>query len=132
VATVATTLQAGTDNQKFCYDDLNRLTWAGSTGTSPCNGAVTNGTLTAAQYTQSYAYDVMDRLTTGPAGTYTYGDSAHKHAATSTSGNYTAQYDANGNLICRASDGATCGSPPGRTRLRVKKQREESRFEDCY
>jgi RHS repeat-associated protein len=107
VATVATTLQAGTDNQKFCYDDLNRLTWAGSTGTSPCNGAVTNGTLTAAQYQQSYAYDVMDRLTTGPAGTYTYGDAAHLHAATSTSGNYTATYDTAGDLTCRAPSSAT-------------------------
>jgi RHS repeat-associated protein len=107
VATVATTLQAGTDNQKFCYDDLNRLTWAGSTGTSPCNGAVTAGTLTAAQYTQTYAYDAMDRLATGPAGTYTYGDSAHLHAATSTSGNYTATYDATGDLTCRAPTSAT-------------------------
>ncbi len=29
VTSVNTTLPAGTDNQAFCYDEQNRLTWAG-------------------------------------------------------------------------------------------------------
>src|SRR5205807_103908 len=80
-----TTLPGGTDNQAFCYDEQDRLTWAGSTGTPPCTGtAITAGTLTAAQYgPQLFAYDTMGRLTSGPLGAYAWGDAAHKHAATS-------------------------------------------------
>src|SRR6185312_12188478 len=36
VTSVTTTLANGTDNQVFCYDSLNRLVWAGSTGTPNC------------------------------------------------------------------------------------------------
>ena len=32
---VGTTIPAGTDTQTFCYDEQNRLTWAGATGTPP-------------------------------------------------------------------------------------------------
>jgi len=84
VTTASTTLPLGTDNQAFCYDEQNRLTWAGSVGTPPCTGtAISAGTLTAAQYTQTLSYDTMGRLMSGPLGTYTYGNSAHVHAATS-------------------------------------------------
>jgi RHS repeat-associated protein len=109
VSTAATTLAAGTDNQAFCYDEQNRLTWAGAVGTPPCtNVAITAGTLTAAQYTQTFAYDNMGRFTTGPLGAYTYGDSAHVHALTHSAA-YTAAYDAAGNMTCRApTTSATC------------------------
>jgi hypothetical protein len=82
VLSVNTTLQAGTDNQAFCYDEFNRLTWASSaSGAIPCGGTNTAGTLTSAQYgPNSYAYDALDRLTSTPGGSYTYGDSAHLHA----------------------------------------------------
>jgi RHS repeat-associated protein len=105
----------GQDNQQFCYDALNRLTWAGTTGTNPCTGqAVTGTTLTNASYTASYSYDISNRITqstlTGalagdPQGTYTY-DSTHYHAvdAIGTSA-YEAQYDASGNMICRTPTG---------------------------
>ena len=43
VVGVSTTLQAGTDNQAFCYDARNRLTWAGSSGTPSCGGSLTEG-----------------------------------------------------------------------------------------
>src|SRR5947208_1673880 len=83
VATANTTLPTGTDHQAFCYDEQNRLTWAGSVGTPPCTGqAIGAGTLTAAQYSQGFTYDAMGRLTNGPTGTYIYGDPAHVHAAT--------------------------------------------------
>ncbi|MGE5335682.1 MAG: RHS repeat-associated core domain-containing protein, partial [Nitrososphaerota archaeon] len=112
VSGVATTLPQGTDQQQFCYDGHDRLTWAGSTGTAPCTGATVAGsTLTAAHYQQSFAYDNLNRLTSGPLGAYTYGDGAHLHAATSIGSTYTANYDASGNLICRApTNSTTCAS----------------------
>jgi hypothetical protein len=83
VLTASTTLGAATDNQVFCYDEQNRLTWAGSAGVPPCTGtAITAGSLSAAQYSQSFSYDNMGQLTSGPLGTYGYGDPAHVHAAT--------------------------------------------------
>jgi YD repeat-containing protein len=110
VSTASTTMPAGTDNQSFCYDEQDRLTWASSaTATPPCGGTNTAGTLGAAQYTQSFAYDVMGRLTSGPLGSYTYGSSAHAHAATSIGTGWTSAYDASGNMTCRAPSGtSTC------------------------
>ena len=115
VVGVGTTLPAGTDNQAFCYDEQNRLTWAGSTGTPSCGRSLTPGSLGSAQYTQTFSYDNLDRLTSGPLGSYTYGDSAHKHAVTAIGSTYTASYGASGNMICRApTGGQTCsGTPTG-------------------
>ncbi|HLG78379.1 MAG TPA: RHS repeat-associated core domain-containing protein, partial [Ktedonobacteraceae bacterium] len=110
VVSVATSITGSTDTQQFCYDSLNRLTWAGSTGTPPC-ASLTPGTLTAAQYQQSNSYNVENGLTSGPAGSYTYGDTNHPHAVTATSSGYSAAYDAAGNMICRApSSATTCSS----------------------
>jgi RHS repeat-associated protein len=68
----------------------------------------TVGTLPA-PYTYSFSYDTLGRLTSGPVGTYTYGDSAHLHGATAIGSAYTASYDAAGNMTCRApSSGTTC------------------------
>ena len=83
----------------YCYDEMNRTTWAGSTGTAPC-GTLTAGTLTAANYQQSYAFDTLNRLTTGPSGSVTYGDPNHLDAVTSAPG-YTASYDPAGNMTTR-------------------------------
>jgi RHS repeat-associated protein len=103
VSTASTTLPAGTDNQAFCYDEQNRLTWAGSVGTPPCTGVpISAGSLTSAQYTQSFSYDNIGRLIGGPLGTYTYGDSSHVHAATAIGSTYTAAYDSAGDMTCRA------------------------------
>ncbi len=125
VTNVNSTLAAGTDNQAFCYDEQNRLVWADATGTPSCGGTLTAGTLTSAQYTQTFAYDALNRLTSiggtgatgGASGTYTYGDSAHLHAATATaSSGYGASYDAAGDMICRAPTSATTctgASPTG-------------------
>jgi YD repeat-containing protein len=128
VTGLATTLGTGglggstqTDNQAFCYDEQNRLVWASSQSATGPNGCATNtaGTLTGgnAQYTASYAYDTLDRLTSGPANggsSYTYGDASHLHATTSTSGGSSAGYDASGNMLCRAlTNASTCaGSSP--------------------
>ena len=117
VTAVNTTLAAGTDNQAFCYDEQNRLIWAGSTGTPSCGASLTAGSLSAASYTQTFAYDTLDRLTSGPLGSYTYGDAAHLHAVTSIGSGptYTATYDAVGDMTCRAPDTTTtcAGTPTG-------------------
>ena len=90
------------DNQAFCYDEQDRLIWAGSTGTPSCSTSLTPGTLTAAQYTQTYAYDVLNRLTTGPKGSgYTYGDINHLDALTAAP-SYTASYDPAGDMTGRS------------------------------
>jgi RHS repeat-associated protein len=120
VVGVATTVPGGTDSQQFCYDDLNRLVWAGSSGTPSCSGAaITPGTLTSARYTQSFSYDMLNRLTSSPLGSYVYGDGAHLHAATSIGTGYTASYDAAGSMTCRApTASSTCvGSNPGGAKL---------------
>jgi RHS repeat-associated protein len=115
VSTIDTTLTAGTDNQAFCYDEQNRLTAAASSGTLP-SGCPTfsAGTLTAANYNQSFAVngngqgaDNMGRLQSGPLGTYAYGDSAHVDAVTAIGSQYTAVYDAAGNMTCQAPSSAT-------------------------
>jgi RHS repeat-associated protein len=106
VRSANTTLPAGTDNQAFCYDEQNRLSWAGATGTPPC-GTLTPGTLTAAQYQQNFGYDNLGRLTSGPLGTYTYGSGGHLHAASAIGSTWTGAYDAAGNLSCRAPSGST-------------------------
>ncbi|HEY7199067.1 MAG TPA: hypothetical protein VIC57_02590, partial [Candidatus Dormibacteraeota bacterium] len=110
MTTTQTTMPAGTDNQSFCYDEQDRLTWSSSaTATPPCGGGNTAGTLTAAQYTQAFTYDVMGRLATGPLGSYAYGSAAHVHAASGIGTQWTAAYDAAGNMTCRApSSASTC------------------------
>ena len=108
VTGATTTVPQGTDVQRYCYDEQDRLTWAGSAGTPPCTGtAITPGSLTAAQYTQGFGYDTLDRLTSGPLGTYTYGDQAHLHAASAIGSTYSASYDSAGNMTCRAAAGGT-------------------------
>jgi RHS repeat-associated protein len=132
VTTANTTLPAGTDNQAFCYDEQNRLTWAGSVGTPPCTGtAISAGTLTAAQYGQTFAYDTMGRLTSGPLGAYTYGTSAHTHAATSIGSTYTAAYDAAGDITCRApSSGTTCSGTQTGAQLSYNNEGELSTWQN--
>jgi RHS repeat-associated protein len=132
VTTANTTMPAGSDNQAFCYDEQNRLTWAGAAGTPPCTGtAISAGTLTAAQYTQTFAYDTMGRLTGGPLGAYTYGDSAHVHAATSIGATYTAAYDAAGDMTCRApSSGVTCSGTQSGAQLNFNNEGELSNWQN--
>ena len=59
------------------------------------------GTLSAATYTATYAYDATNRITGGSLGTLTYGDSNHFHAATASTSGETASYDTNGDMQCR-------------------------------
>jgi len=101
------------------YDAVNRLIWAGNSGTPTggdhCGNAPSGTTLPT--YQQSFSYDSLDRIASGPAGSVTYGDINHVHAATSLGRmpNPYASYDAMGNMSCRNTDttsGHTCGSSP--------------------
>ncbi|GCF10715.1 RHS repeat-associated core domain-containing protein [Dictyobacter arantiisoli] len=114
LSTTLPTIAGGsqTISQSFCYDALNRLVWAGDTGTPTGGdhcGLNSNGT-TIAPYQQTFSYDALDRLTSGPAGTETYG-TAPVHGATMLNKvlNQYASYDAMGNMTCRNVD-ATTGS----------------------
>jgi RHS repeat-associated protein len=108
VVGVSTAILGQTDIQQFCYDSLNRLTWSGTSGTPSCSGVNFNsGTLTAANYQQSYSYNVDGGLTSGPDGNDTYGSSSQPHAVTSTSDSYSAAYDAAGDMTCRSLTTAT-------------------------
>ncbi|MEO6888751.1 MAG: RHS repeat-associated core domain-containing protein [Ktedonobacteraceae bacterium] len=109
-----------TEQEAFCYDALNRVVWAGNTGT-PSGGDhcmwSAPGSTSLPAYTQHFSYDDLDRLTTGPAGTLSYLDAAHLHAATHLSSipNRYAAYDSMGNMTCRNIDptsGHTCGTTP--------------------
>ena len=101
-----------TDNQDFCYDEQNRLTSASTFGVqTPGCGNLPAGSLTAAEYTQSFSYDALGRLASSTSGSYSYNDSAHLHAVTTISSPtaYSAAYDVAGNMICRApTSAATC------------------------
>jgi RHS repeat-associated protein len=106
------------DTQGFCYDEQDRLVWAGSTGTPPtgCTLSVTPSSFGSAGYQRSYGYDTLGRLTTGALGTYSYGDPTHHlHAATAIGSTWTAAYDPAGNMTCRSpSNATTCaGTPTG-------------------
>jgi RHS repeat-associated protein len=109
----ATLSPGGTDTQVFCYDDQNRLTWAGSTGTPPCTGRpIPADSLSSARYSQTFAYDNLGRLTSGPQGTYSYADPTHLHGATGIGSSWSAAYDAVGDVTCRAASSTrSCSGP---------------------
>ena len=106
-----------TDTQSFCYDALDRLSWAGNTGT-PSGGdhcGLTPTGSTTSGYSQSFSYDALDRMTSGSAGTESYSDPSHVHAATGLSSvpSAYASYDAMGNMTCRnvsSSSSQSCAS----------------------
>lgn len=120
----------GSSTEVFCYDEENRLTWAGNTGTVPgagngtCGNATPANTLGGAGYTSSYAYDHLGQLWQGPLNgvgaqqQYLYCDSTHPHQLTglypvgTTCSNlggasYTSTYDAWGNVNKRFSNNLT-------------------------
>jgi RHS repeat-associated protein len=81
----------------FGYDLLNRLTSA-----APDSGAQ--------GYSQTYQYNAIGNLTyRSDVGSYTYppsgSGSVRPHAATAAGANYSATYDANGNMLTRTENG---------------------------
>lgn len=81
----------------YTYDDLYRLLSA--TATNVASGQT--------PYTQTYTYDAIGNILTGPAGSYVYAGNqgssyANPHAVT-TVGSDTLSYDNNGNLLTKGS-----------------------------
>ncbi len=120
----------GTEGQNFCYDEQNRLVWAGNGGTQPSAGTGTCGSgtlssgLTGAGYTAPYVYTNLGQIWQGPLnGTggseqYLYCDSSHPHQLTGiyptgttcsalSGAVYSASYDAWGNETGRIYNGTT-------------------------
>ncbi len=73
----------------YTYDELDRL--------DTVSGA----------YSQNHDYNLIGNITTKGSAAYTYGNSAHKHAATSLSSGESYTYDPNGNMITRVEGGLT-------------------------
>ena len=113
----------GSETQVFCYDERNRLVWAGNTGTPSCSGNGTPGVNPyIPAYSNSYAYTNLGQLSSGPfsgSGSYQYlYCNGQPHALTglyqsgSTCSNktgqvYAASYDSFGNVISRTANNVT-------------------------
>ncbi len=120
----------GSETQNFCYDEEDRLVWAGNSGTEPAAGNGTCGTatlasnLSGASYSTSYAYTHLGQLWQGPLNgsgaqqQYLYCDSTHPHQLTGlypmgttcaslTGASYNAAYDAWGNMTTRSTNGSS-------------------------
>ncbi|HXC55051.1 MAG TPA: RHS repeat-associated core domain-containing protein [Rhizomicrobium sp.] len=92
--------------EKFCYDNLNRLTNSATAASSPSLCSSTGGGITS----KTVAYDQLGNITSkSDVGSYTYsGSGAGPHAVTSITGtvngvtNPTYTYDNNGNMTAGA------------------------------
>ncbi len=118
VTSLSTTLAAvpgtsgsgGSETQNYCYNEQNRLVWAGNSGTQPgagngtCGSGTLTNSLTGAGYNASYVYTNLGQVWQAPQSTsstnsqYLYCDSSHPHQLT---GLY--------------SLGATCSTKTGQT-----------------
>jgi hypothetical protein len=119
----------GSESQNFCYDEQNRLVWAGNSGTQPgagngtCGTATLSNSLSGASYNNSYLYTHLDQLWQGPLGgsgtqqQYLYCNSqpheltglyASGATCTNQTGQvYTSSDDSWGNVTSRTSSGTT-------------------------
>src|SRR5260221_47280 len=70
-AVPGTTNSGSNETEAFCYDEQNRLVWAGNTGTPPAAGNGTCGSgpsnsLAGAGYSNAYVYTHLGQLWQGP------------------------------------------------------------------
>ena len=62
----------GSESQNFCYDEQNRLVWAGNSGTQPgagngtCGTATLSNSLSGANYNNTFVYTHLGQLWQGP------------------------------------------------------------------
>jgi hypothetical protein len=73
----------------------------------PCSSTLPPATTAAWQelarpYSASYTYAAANQLTSSPLGADSHGASAHVDAATAIDSTWSASYDAEGSMICRA------------------------------
>jgi RHS repeat-associated protein len=120
----------GTATENFCYDEQNRLVWAGNSGTQPaagsgiCGSSTLGNTLGGNSYNASYAYTNVGQIWQEPLGGVgveqqaLYCDNAHPHQLTGlytmgttcanlANASYSTGYDAWGNLTSRTYNGST-------------------------
>src|SRR5713226_7310736 len=124
-----TTNSGGSETEAFCYDEQNRLVWAGNTGTPPAAGNGTcgsgpNNNLSGAGYSNAYVYTHLGQLWQGPLNgsstqkQYLYCSSSQPHqltglygtsatCATKTGQVYGSSYDAWGNVTSRSITNGT-------------------------
>ncbi len=114
----------GSETQVFCYDEQNRLLWAGNSGKPTCTGNGTPGdTPNIPAYNNSFAYTHLGQLAQGPlAGSgsyqYLYCSSSQPHqlsglyptgttCSTLSGAVYSSSYDSWGNVTSRTYSGTT-------------------------
>jgi RHS repeat-associated protein len=125
------TASGGSETQNFCYDEQDRLVWAGNGGTQPptgngtCGSGTLGNTLSGAGYTAPFTYTNLGQLWQGPvngqgsARQYLYCNS-QPHELTgiyptgttcstkgSATASYSASYDPWGNVVTRMYNSAT-------------------------
>jgi len=116
----------GSETQNFCYDEENRLVWAGNNNPQPgagngtCGSATLGNTLPGAGYNSTYAYTHLGQIWqsplngTGGSQQYLYCNSKQPHQLTGvyptgttcsnvsgTTAAYSANYDSWGNMTSR-------------------------------
>ncbi len=122
-AVPGTTNSGGSETQNFCYDEQNRLVWAGNSGTPTCTGNGTPGdTPNIPAYSNSFAYTHLGQLVQGPlagSGSYQYlYCNSQPHELTGLYGTsatcssktgqvYASTYDSWGNVTSRTYSGTT-------------------------
>jgi RHS repeat-associated protein len=118
----------GSETQNFCYDELNRLTWASNSSATPAAGSGTCGSVAlqgtlGGSYTNTFKYTNLGQIWKGTlngSGTYQYlycNNNTHQLTAVTTttppscsnqgSPAYTASYDSWGNVTGRTYNGVT-------------------------
>ncbi len=125
----------GSEVSNFCYDEQNRMVWASNASTATagsgqtCGTAALSGTL-GSSYTTNYVFTHLGQIWQGPLNggstqeQYLYCSTSHPHQVTTLSprsGNptcsatgtadYSASYDAYGNLTSRTYPATTVGQP---------------------
>src|SRR5258708_4155330 len=124
-AVPGTNNSGGSETQNFCYDEQNRLVWAGNSGTQPaagngtCGSGTLGNTLSNASYSNSFVYTHLGQLWQGPlhGGStqqqYLYCSSGQPHqltglygtsatCSTKTGPGYGSSYGAWGNVTSRS------------------------------
>jgi RHS repeat-associated protein len=125
----------GSEVSNFCYDEQNRMVWASNTTAATAGSAQTCGTAALSgtlgdSYTSSYTFTHLGQLWQGPLNggstqeQYLYCSTGHPHQVTALSpvsgsptcsspgtADYSANYDAFGNVIGRTYPATTTGQP---------------------
>ncbi|HLZ57195.1 MAG TPA: RHS repeat-associated core domain-containing protein, partial [Ktedonosporobacter sp.] len=123
VAVPGVTNSGGSETQVFCYDEQNRLVWAGNSGTPSCSGnGSTSVSGSIAAYSNSFSYTNLGQISQGSlagSGNYLYlycNSQPHELTGLYPTGTtcsnlsgavYTSSYDSFGNVTSRTTANVT-------------------------